>query len=255
MRLIDTHAHLDHRRFEGDLEEVLSRAKKSDVDLILTVASDLPSAQEAVRIADQYKQVFAAVGVHPHEAQNVASDYLTQIGSLAQNQRVLALGEMGLDYHYEFSPRKVQQQVFEAQLNLAGEIGLPVIIHSREAFSDTYAILRSQLQTPAVMHCFSGDWSMAKQALDLGCYISLSGVVTFPGARELQAAVKHIPLDRLMLETDAPYLAPVPRRGRRNEPAHVAFTAAFVAELLRMETDQLIEVATKNAQKFFKFPQ
>ena len=252
--LVDTHAHLDHDRFASDLDAVLDRARDAGVGLIVTVAADVASARAAVDLAGNHAAVYAAVGVHPHDAAGAAPGDLDEIRRLAGRPRVVAVGETGLDYHYDFSPRPVQREVFSAQLALAAELGLPVIVHSREAWQDTYRILRSGLQTPAVMHCFGGDWGKARAFLDLGCYISLAGVVTFKGAAALVEVARKVPDDRLLLETDAPYLAPVPRRGRRNEPSYLHYTAAFVAELRGLAPERLAEITTANARAFFNLP-
>jgi TatD DNase family protein len=252
MLLVDTHAHLDHERFAPDLDAVLDRARGAGVGFIVTVASDSASARAAVSLAENKEAVYAAVGVHPHDAAAAAPDYLEVIGRLARRPRVVAVGEIGLDYHYDYSPRPVQREVFAAQLELAARLGLPVIVHSREATKDTYHLLRTHLRTPAVMHCFGGDWAEARAFLDLGCYLSLAGVVTFKGAEALQEVARKVPADRLLLETDAPYLAPVPRRGRRNEPAYLRHTAAFVAELRGITLERLAETTTANARAFFK---
>jgi TatD DNase family protein len=207
-----------------------------------------------VNLAERHGAVFAAVGVHPHDAASAAPGYRDKLRRLAANPRVVAIGETGLDYHYDFSPRPVQREVFAAQLDLAGELGLPVIVHSREAAEDTYRLLRAGLRTRAVMHCFGGDWETAHRLLNLGCYISLAGVVTFKGAAALGEVARKVPDDRLLLETDAPYLAPRPRRGRRNEPAYLRYTVAFVAELRRTTPERLAEITTANARAFFGLP-
>jgi TatD DNase family protein len=254
MFLVDTHVHLDHVRFAEDRSVVLDRAREAGVGLMVTVASELKSARAAVNLADAETSVFAAVGVHPHEAAGAGPGFLEELRRLAGRPRVVAVGETGLDYHYDFSPRPVQREVFAAQLDLAAELNLPVIVHSREAADDTYALLRESRWSRAVMHCFGGDWETARLFLDLGCYISLAGVVTFKGAVALGEVARKVPDDRLLLETDAPYLAPVPRRGRRNEPAYLGHTAAFVAELRGTTAERLAEITTANARTFFNLP-
>ncbi|MBE0465618.1 MAG: TatD family hydrolase [Candidatus Desulforudis sp.] len=251
MFLVDTHAHLDHIRFAEDRKQVLDRARDAGVGLIVTVADDLESARAAVNLADENPSVFAAVGVHPHDAAGAAPGYLAEVRRLALRPRVVAVGEIGLDYHYDFSPRPVQREVFAAQLDLAAEVGLPVVVHSRQATADTFALLREARWTGAVMHCFGGDWEAARSFLELGCYISLAGVVTFKGAAALCEVARKVPEDRLLLETDAPYLAPAPRRGHRNEPGYLYHTAAFVAGLRGVSLERLAEITTANARAFF----
>jgi len=254
MFLVDTHAHLDHDRFAADRDAVLVRARNAGVGLIITVASDLASARAAMDLAEKNASVFAAVGVHPHDAAGAGPGYLDELRRLALHPRVVAIGEIGLDYHYDFSPRPVQREVMAAQLELAGELNLPVIVHSREAFEDTYALLRGGRWPRAVMHCFGGDWAAARAFLDLGCYISLAGVITFKGAEALCEVAEKVPEDRLLLETDAPYLAPVPRRGRRNEPAYLHHTAEYVAGLRGLTLERLATITTANACAFFNLP-
>lgn len=254
MILVDTHAHLDHDRFAADRNVVLDRARDAGVGLIITVAGDLASARAAVNLAGEHASVFAAVGVHPHDAAGAGPGYLEELRRLAMHPRVVAIGEIGLDYHYDFSPRPVQREVMIAQLELAGELDLPVIVHSREAAQDSYALLRDGRWPGAVMHCFGGDWDTARTFLDIGCYISLAGVVTFKGAQALREVAEKVPEDRLLLETDAPYLAPVPRRGRRNEPAYLRHTAEFIAGLRGLTLERLAGITTANARIFFNLP-
>jgi TatD DNase family protein len=254
MLLVDTHAHLDHGRFAADRDAVLARARDAGVGLIVTVASDLASARAAIHLAERHGSVFAAVGVHPHDAAGAGPGYLDELRRLARHPRVVAVGEIGLDYHYDFSPRPVQREVMAAQLELAAEVNLPVIVHCRETFEDTCALLRDGRWPRAVMHCFSGDWAEAETFLDLGCFISLAGVVTFKGAQTLCEVAEKVPEDRLLLETDAPYLAPVPWRGRRNEPAYLRHTAEYVAGLRGLTPERLAAITTANARAFFNLP-
>ncbi|MDI6906868.1 MAG: TatD family hydrolase [Thermoanaerobacterales bacterium] len=251
--LTDTHAHLDDKKFAPDLHEVVRRAQEAGVTTILTVASGLSSASASVALAERFPFIWAAVGVHPHEAAAAPKDYLSRVADLARHPKVVAVGEIGLDYHYDFSPRPVQREVFQAQMELAHELGRPVIVHSREAGEDTLAILREAGHGRGVMHCFSGDRAMAGECLDLGYHISFAGVITFPRSEALRQVAASVPLDRLLVETDCPYLAPVPKRGRRNEPAFVVYTARAVAELRGMTLDELAARTTANARALFGF--
>lgn len=251
--LTDTHAHLDDEKFAPDLEEVIGRALAAGVTAVLTVASDLRSARSSIALAERFPFIWAAVGVHPHEAAAAPEDYLSRLAGLARHPKVVAVGEIGLDYHYDFSPRPVQREVFRAQLQLARELELPVIVHTREADGDTLAILREAGHGRGVMHCFSGDWAMAAECLALGYHLSFAGTVTFPRSEGLRQVAARVPLDRLLVETDCPYLAPVPKRGRRNEPAFVVYTARTVAELRGITLAELAEATSANARALFRF--
>ncbi|MGC7846491.1 TatD family hydrolase [Desulforudis sp. 1088] len=248
--LVDTHCHLDDASFAGDLDEVISRARQAGVAGLVTIGSDMASSRKAVEIAEAYPGIRAAVGVHPHDAARAGKDYLDELRTLAAHPKIVAIGEIGLDYHYDHSPRGIQREVFRAQLLLARELGLPVVVHCREAEEDTLAILK-EAPGPGVMHCFTGNWIWAEAFLGLGCYISISGVVTFAKSADLKDVARRVPAERLLLETDAPYLAPVPRRGRRNEPAFLPYTAAVVAELRRTTAEKLAALTTANALRFF----
>jgi TatD DNase family protein len=235
--VVDSHCHLADEAFEPDLDEVVERARAVGVvqGLCVLAAGDAAEAARADRLASVWPEIRFAVGVHPHEAARFADDRKAALetvrAAIAANPRVRALGEIGLDYHYDFSPRSVQLEIFADQVGLARELRMPVVIHTREATADTLAVLREAGggEVTGVFHCFSGDAGMAREALDLGFAVSFAGIVTFPRAEALRAAAALIPPDRLLVETDAPYLAPVPHRGSRNEPAHVVRVAEAVA--------------------------
>lgn len=233
---------------------MLARAKASGVKAVIVVGYDLPSSLEAVELARRQPEVWAAVGIHPHDARTASDEVFGGLVALARDPRVVALGEVGLDYHYDHSPRPVQAQVFERQLAIARELDLPVIVHSREAEADTMAILRASglPRAGAVMHCFPGGVELADQAAAMGLHIGITGVVTFPKSDEMRRVAAHASLERLLLETDAPYLAPVPHRGRTSEPAHVAVVAQAVAALRGMDLGDLAEVTTRNAERLFR---
>jgi len=251
--LTDSHAHLDDRRFAPDLEEVIGRAREAGVTAILTVASNLRAARASIDLAGRFPFIRVAVGIHPHDAAAAPDDYPERLRRLARLPGVAAIGEIGLDYHYDFSPRPVQREVFRVQLELARELDLPVVIHAREADGDILAALREAGPGRGVMHCFSGDLAMAEACLDLGYHLSFAGNVTFPKSEELRRVAARVPLDRLLVETDCPYLAPVPKRGRRNEPAFVVHTARALAELRGMTLEELAAQATANARVLFGF--
>jgi len=231
--LTDSHAHLTDDRLRGDLDGVLARARAAGVTRLLTVSAEVGDFDDVVGVATAHDGVFAAVGVHPHEAKSYADEHEAALRRLAAHPKVVALGEMGLDYHYDHSPRDVQREVFRRQIRLAHEVGLPIIVHTREAENDTASILAEERagEVGGVLHCFTGTHRLAELALNLGLCISFSGVVTFPNAEEIREVAALVPADRLLVETDCPYLAPVPHRGRRNEPAFVVATARRVAEL------------------------
>lgn len=251
---IDTHCHLDFPDYQADLPAVLSRAHGAGVTRIITVGIDLPTSRTAIELAGRHAELFATVGVHPHHVKELAEGDYALLRELACQPKVVAYGEIGLDYVKDYSPPALQRQHFARQVALAGEVGLPLIIHDREAHADTLAILRTALPLPAggVMHCFSGDAAFAEEVLDLGFYISIPGVVTFPKAAAMQEAVRQVPLDRLLLETDGPFLAPVPRRGKRNEPQLMLHTAQKVAELKGVAIEEVARATTANAEKLFR---
>jgi TatD DNase family protein len=262
MRLIDAHAHLDAARFNADRPAVIERARAAGVEAIVTVGADLESSRAAVRLAEEYGMVHAAVGIHPHDASKLDGAALAELRGLAQQPRVVAIGEIGLDFYRDLSPRDVQRRAFQAQLAWAAKLGKPVIIHDREAHDETLAILvdwatgleNSMLAGRlGVLHTFSGDQAMAGRAIDLGFYISISGPVTYQNERQLPGIVQALPLDRLLVETDCPFLAPHPHRGKRNEPAYVRLVAERIASLRSMTFDDLAEATTANARRLFRF--
>ena len=251
--LIDTHAHLDHERFKDDVDQVIERAKLAQVQSIITVGADLASSRQAVEFARRYPDVIATVGVHPHDADSVSDSVLNEIAILAQDEGVVAIGEIGLDYHYDFSPRDVQRRVFAIQISLARELELPIVVHVREAYQDVMSILKSEHaeDVGGIVHCFSGDREAAKDCLDMGFYISVGGILTFANSQELREIIRGLPMDRILLETDAPYLTPVPYRGKRNEPAYLVHVAEALANLKGITFDEVAETTTLNACKLF----
>jgi len=250
--MFESHCHLDDTRFDGDREMVMSRLREQGISLVLNVGYDLQSSLRSVELTVQYPEVYAAVGVHPHDAQSASAEVWEKLKQLARSPKVVAWGEIGLDYYRDLSPRPVQQEAFRTQLDLANELNLPVIIHNRDAHADTISILREK--TPSrggVLHCFSGSWEIAKQALDLGLYISFAGPLTYKNAVNLHAAAAKIPLDRLLVETDSPYLTPEPFRGRRNEPANVRLVLNKLAEIREMDPTELAQVTRENGSRLF----
>jgi len=262
LTLIDTHAHLDFHQFDADRPAVLERARSAGVELLVNVGADLASSRRAVKLAEQYEPIFAAVGMHPHDAVKLDGATLAELRDLAQQTKVVAVGEIGLDFYRDLSPRDVQRRAFQAQLAWAAKLGKPVIIHDRDAHAEIIEILADWAaelsDSPlagrlGVLHTFSGDAAMAERAIDLGFYISLSGPVTYPNARKLPDIVRALPLERLLVETDCPFLAPHPHRGKRNEPAYVRLVAERIAELKSMSFDDLATATTANARRLFRF--
>lgn len=251
--MIDTHCHLEMKPFDKDREDVIKRAKESGLDAVITIGSDLQGNKGAVELSEKYDLIYAAVGFHPHDAKDFTDDTFELIKRLSRKEKVVAIGEIGLDYHYNHSPKNIQKEVLIKQLGYAKEIDFPVVIHSRESKTDTLSILKESGVRKGVMHCFSGDADMAKKVMDMGFLISIAGPVTYKNASKLQSIARIIPDESLLLETDAPYLTPEPLRGRRNEPAFVLHTARFVANLRGISEDDLKRITTVNAKRLFKF--
>ena len=257
--LIDSHCHIDGPRYEEDRVEVIQRALDAGVGAMLNIGTGSPrdnSFEETVELASKHDPVYAAVGIHPHDASEYDQETEARLKKLSEHPKVIGWGEIGLDYHYDHSPREIQRRVFERQIGVARELSLPIIIHSRAANEDTVSILKSNCSYDGfrggIMHCFGGTPEMALELLDVGFLISFAGNVTFKKADELRDAAKAVPLDRLLVETDCPYLTPVPFRGKRNEPVRVVETARFLAEFLDVPFDQLARQTTSNFLKFFR---
>ncbi len=252
MCIFDSHAHYLDRAFDEDREELLTRLFQHDVCGIIEAATTATTSQEAVALAHRFPALFAAVGIHPEEAATATDGDIATIRALTADDKVVAIGEIGLDYHYEeYCPREVQHHWFRKQLELANELSLPVIVHDREAHEDTLSFLK-QYRPQGVVHCFSGSTETAAEIVKLGMYIGIGGVVTFKNARKLVEVAAAIPEDRLLLETDAPYLAPVPHRGHRCDSSLIAYTAAAIAEIRGCDTSHVLTVARENANRLFR---
>ena len=248
--IFDTHAHYDDEKFNGDRAEVLSFVKANGVSRIIDCGCDLKSSLAAVNLSEEYDFIYAAVGVHAHEADEAAEKDFAEIEKLYAHKKVVAVGEIGLDYHYDFSPRERQLEVFERQLILANKLDLPVIIHDREAHEDTLRLLKKH-RPKGVVHCFSGSVESAKEVLSLGMYIGLGGAVTFKNAKKPVEVAKFVPDDYLLLETDCPYMAPVPYRGKRCDSSMIASTAELIASVRNTDTQTLIDRCHENADRLF----
>lgn len=256
MNFIDTHCHLTFEQFD-DVDAVIQRSQDAGITGWITVGTDLNDSRMVVELAARFQNMFAAVAIHPHEAKSADEQTITQLKELAKNKKVVAIGETGLDFHYNFSTQEQQRDCFIRHLEIAAELNLPVIIHCREAFDDTVKILGSTGEgiNKVVFHCFSGSVEQAKVVLDKGWYISLTGVVTFKNANKTREVAKIIPIERLMIETDAPYMSPEPMRKQKvNEPALLVHTAKLIAELKGMELTKFAEQVTATTKKFFGLP-
>lgn len=255
MKLFDSHCHLDDEKFDEDRAETIARLREGGVEKCVCVGSDLPSSRRCVALAEQYDFIYAAAGVHPHEAKDAPPDYIDQLKALLSHSRVMALGEIGLDYYYDLSPRDVQKRVLQEQLDLACDTDMPVIFHIRDAHGDMFDILRSRSRLPAgVIHCCSASAEMVREYLRMGFYISFAGPITFKNAAGPVSASQAVPLDRLLIETDSPYLAPVPLRGRRNEPANVHYVLEKQAEIHGIPPEELAEITFRNACALYRIP-
>ena len=255
LKLIDSHAHLDFPQFDSDRDSVIRRAYEAGVAQIVNPGADLASSRRAVSLAERHAGIFAAVGVHPHDAVTLTDETLSALAQLADSSHVVAMGEIGLDYYRDLSPRKQQRRAFSQQLALARSLGLPVIVHIRDAHEDAMPILeREGREMRGVLHCFSGDLDVARRAIALGWYVSVAGPLTYPNARRLRGVVSQLPVERLLVETDCPYLSPQARRGKRNEPAHVRWVAEQLAETLGIPLDKVAEVTSRNSRELFGLP-
>jgi TatD DNase family protein len=253
--LIDSHVHLDDEQFRSDLEGVFARAREQRITRMLTIGTGdgPPKLDCAVEIASRFPGVSATVGVHPHEASKVDAGTFDQLRGLLREPSVVALGEIGLDYHYDLSPREAQREVFAEQMRIAREAKKPIIIHTREAWADTVELIRREWRGPGIVHCFTGDEQQAREALDLGFLLAFGGMVTFKTAEAIRQAAAIVPDDRLLVETDAPYLAPIPYRGKRNEPAFMIETVRKLAEIRGTSVERIAEITTANFDRLM-FP-
>jgi len=251
--MIDSHCHLDFKDFDNNREEVIEEARRAGVHTIVNIGADLLTSQRSVALADKYDMIYATVGVHPHDAQTLDDPTFDEIKKLATHDKVKAIGEIGLDYYRDLSPRPVQKKAFHRQMQLAVELNLPVVIHTRNSFEDTYAIAREYAQDipGGVFHCFPGTADEAFRVFDLGFIIAVGGVITYKNA-SMAVTASEVPLDRIMIETDAPYLTPVPHRGKTNRPAYVAFVRDKLAELRSISSREVERATDRTARKFYR---
>lgn len=247
--LVDSHCHLDFKDFDDDRDDVLARAKAAGVDLMVTISTKITEAEKIIKLAETSEALVCSVGIHPHEAGREPETNAAQLVALAKHEKVVGIGETGLDYFYEHSPRDAQQRNFRAHIEASRKSRLPLIVHARDADEDTADILEDEMgkgDYPGLIHCFTAGPELARRALDIGFYISISGIATFKNATDLRETIKAVPFERLLVETDAPFLAPVPHRGKRNEPCFVADTAAMLAELKGVSTEELARITSDN---------
>jgi len=247
----DTHAHYDDEKFDEDRDIVLSSLPENGIDLVLNAASNIESAGKAVELAEKYDFIYAAAGVHPHDTEDMRDTDIDEIAKLCRHDKVKAIGEIGLDYHYDFSPRDVQISRFKEQMALAGDLSMPVIIHDREAHGDCLSVVRDIKVERGVYHCYSGSLSDAKTLVSLGYYLSFTGAITFSNAKKAYDIIRWMPLDRMMIETDCPYLAPVPNRGKRCDSRMLYLTAQKIAEIRGMTLSDIARITKDNGRKFF----
>lgn len=257
MNLFDSHCHLENGRFEEDLPEVLARMKDAGVNRSILAGSDMETSEQIVALTKEHAHVYGVVGIHPHDAKTWTDDCADRLAQWVKEERIVGIGEIGLDYYYDHSPRGVQKEVFVKQLLLARELDMPAVFHVRDAHGDVLDLLRAnRSQLPAgVVHCYSGSVESAREYLDMGFYISFAGPITFKNANKLLDVAKYVPQDRILVETDSPYLAPVPMRGRRNEPTFVQYVAQTVAELRGISAEEMAQAAFENTCRLFRIPE
>lgn len=248
MRIIDSHAHYDDSSFDADREEILRELFSGEICKIVNIGCSVKSSYSSVKLAEEYAGIYAAVGLHPDAADEI--DRIEEIRRLCDNKKVVAVGEIGLDYHYEEHSRDIQKKAFEEQLRLAAELDMPVVIHSRDAWEDTMEFLR-KYRPKGVMHCFSGSAETAREIVGMGMYVGFTGVVTFKNAKKALKALEAVPLDRLLVETDCPYMAPEPNRGKRNYSGYLPYTVAAMAAVKGVSPDEMAEITAENAERLF----
>lgn len=247
----DTHAHYDDEAFDADRDTLIGELGENGISLVLNASSDLASSKSSVALAEKYGFFYAAVGVHPHEASSLTASVLDEIHALTSHPKVKAIGEIGLDYFYDHSPREIQKEAFRAQMALAQELKLPVVIHDRDAHEDCLNVIKDFRGVRGVFHCFSGSLETAKELIKLGWYLSFTGAVTFKNAKKAPEILKYVPEDRFMIETDCPYLSPVPMRGKRNDSRNLKYIAERIAEIRGSDTESIAALAMENGRRFF----
>lgn len=249
--LFDTHTHLDDKKFDADRGELIASLKSQGISLLVNIGADMKSSQQSILLAEKYDFIYASVGVHPCDTKNLTDDDLNTLEKMAKHEKVVAIGEIGLDYYWDEHEREIQKEWFTKQLLLAKKLNMPYIIHDRDAHADTLEIIKKCGYTNGVMHCFSGSAEFAQEVIKMGMYVSLSGTVTFKNAKKAQEVAQSIPLDRLLIETDSPYLTPEPFRGKRNNSAYVKYTAEKIADIRGISFDELARITLDNGKRFY----
>jgi TatD DNase family protein len=254
--LIDSHAHIQGNEYANEVDAIIERAREAGVEKIIAVggAGDMSSNTAAIALTDSFPNIYATVGMHPHDAKDVGEGELRELRTLTSHPKVIAVGETGLDYYYNHSPHDVQRRVFAHFIHMARDTGLPLVVHERDAAKDAAELLRTEgaAKLRGVIHCFTGNYEAACDYLNLGFYLSFTGIITFKNAQALREVVRKVPLERMLVETDSPYLTPVPHRGKRNEPAYVRFVAETIAEIKGMALEEVAQSTTRNVQDLFK---
>lgn len=253
--MIDSHAHLDDPKFELDRDSLINNLEKHGIEYVFNIGADIVSSRNSVALADKYENIYAVVGIHPHDASGYDENIEKELIKLSKNKKVVAIGEIGLDYYYDNSPRDIQMQVFKKQIELAAKLNLPIVIHSRDAHKDTFDTLKEAHEKypdmRVLIHCYSSSVEMMREYMKLGFYIALGGAVTFKNSETPKEVAKEVPLSRLLIETDSPYMAPVPLRGKRNEPMFVKYVAEEIASLRGINVEEVIEETSKNTKEFY----
>ena len=249
--LFDTHTHLDDEKFDTDRDELIESFKSQGLTLLVNIGANMKTSEASISLAEKYDFIYATVGVHPNDTGNMTDDDLERLKTLAHHEKVVAIGEIGLDYHYDEPESEIQKEWFRKQLVLAKELNLPYVVHDRDAHADVLEIIKEVNYTNGVMHCFSGSAEMAKEVTKMGMYVSIAGQVTFKNAPKVQAVATSVPLDKLLIETDSPYLTPEPFRGKRNNSAYVRYTAEKIAELRGMSFEEIAKITMENGKRFY----
>ncbi len=249
--MIDTHCHINDEKYKNDIDQIVQRAIDSGVKKMICVGVDLETSEEAILISDKFEEVYATVGYHPHESKDAPQRYIYELEDMAKNPKVVAVGETGLDYHYNISPKSIQKNIFNEQIELSKDLNIPIIMHNRDSDKDLLAIIESSKLDYGVVHCFSSDWALAEKLLNMNIKLSFTGMVTFIND-PIEQVLKKINLNDFFLETDSPYLAPKPHRGKRNEPAMINLIAEKIAEIKEISVETIIQSTTQNALSFFK---
>ena len=248
--MIDTHCHLYDKKLYHKLDEIVDNAENANIKKMICIGDRLSTSEQSINISEQYKNIYASVGIHPHEAKDAPKEYLDQLKNKATHKKVVAIGEIGLDYHYNFSDPIIQKNIFSEQLELANQLNLPTIVHCRDSDDDLYACIKDSKNNNGVIHCFASNLEFAYKMIDLGYFISFTGMITF--VKDLEVVIKEINLENIMIETDSPYLAPIPFRGKTNQPAYVGEIAKKIAEIKKIDVEEVIKQTSENAYSLFK---